>query len=64
MLWYNSHGDIAGLQNEYDAYMSGLGVSCRLVVVLVPVLLVRVPMAPVIKHSVSSVRVRYNGDMI
>ena len=53
-----------GLQNEYDAYMSGLGVSCLLVVVLVPVILVRVPMAPVIKHSVSSVRVRYNGDMI
>ena len=52
------------LQNEYDAYMSGLGVPCLLVVVLVPVLLVRVPMAPVIKHSVCSVRVRYNGDMI
>ena len=44
--------------------MSGLGVSGLLAVVLVPVLLVRVPMASDIKHSASSVRVRYNGDMI
>ena len=56
----------------YDAYMYRLGVSDSLfivrvlvlLIVLVLVLLVRVPMASDIEHSASSIRVRYNGDMI